>query len=66
ESGGDMKAIRRMRPEWAWSLKMAAERAGTAFFFKQWGNWSEQGIWRTHFPKSETLAGKKWHEMPWD
>jgi len=36
ESGGH---ARPMQPEWARSLRDQCQSAGTAFFFKQWGEW---------------------------
>jgi protein gp37 len=32
-----------MNPEWALSLRDQCERAGVAFFFKQWGDWKYSG-----------------------
>lgn len=42
ESGPAEKPIRPMHPVWANSLRNQCYRAGTKFFFKQWGEWVPQ------------------------
>jgi protein gp37 len=64
ESGGDLGQIRRMSPQWARNLRDLCRREEVAFFFKQWGNWGEDGEWRGRFPKSETLDGVLHHNFP--
>lgn len=39
ESGQAHLPIRPMEPEWVEAIRAQCERAGTAFFFKQWGAW---------------------------
>lgn len=66
ETGKDRTRIRRMMPEWARGLRDLAVASGTRFFFKQWGCWSPEGVWRAKPPKGEKLDGVLWHQMPWD
>ena len=49
---------RPMQPEWATSLRITCEKAGVAFFFKQWGGAR---------PKSggRILDGEEWNGFPW-
>jgi len=49
---------RPMRAEWATELRIACERFGAAFFFKQWGGAR---------PKSggRLLEGEEWNGFPW-
>ncbi len=49
---------RPMRAEWATELRVACERSGAAFFFKQWGGAR---------PKSggRLLDGEEWNGFPW-
>lgn len=65
ESGRSRDKIRPMSAEWARDLRDRALQLGTAFFFKQWGNWDQFGIW--HRSKAESgrlLDGRTWDEMP--
>jgi protein gp37 len=56
--GGESGARHRpVRPEWVRGLRAAAERTGTAFFFKQWGG-------RTPKAGGRLLDGRTWDEMP--
>lgn len=48
---------RRMREEWATSVRDQCEAAGVAFFFKQWGG-------RTPKAGGRLLEGRTWDEMP--
>jgi protein gp37 len=54
ESGSGHRPV---REEWIVDLRDQCQRAGTAFFFKQWGG---------HRPKAggRTLQGRTWDEMP--
>jgi protein gp37 len=54
ESGADHRLI---RAEWVRDLHDAAQSAGTAFFFKQWGG-------RTPKFGGRLLDGRTWDEMP--
>ena len=49
---------RTMEPAWATELRIACERDGVAFFFKQWGGAR---------PKSggRILEGEEWNGFPW-
>ena len=65
ESGSSKHLIRRMMPDWARDLRDRCGVANVPFFFKQWGNWDEHGVW--HQSKKETghlLDGKEHFEMP--
>jgi protein gp37 len=54
ESGPD---ARLMRPEWVVDLREQCQRAGTPFFFKQWGGRNKKQAGRQ-------LDGRTWDEMP--
>lgn len=65
ESGSSKKDIRRMMPDWARDLRDRCAAASVPFFFKQWGNWDEHGVW--HKSKKDAghlLDGKEHFEMP--
>lgn len=67
ESGRSRDKVRPMSPMWARDLRDMAQRSKTAFFFKQWGNWDQNGFW--HRSKAEAgrlLDGRTWDEMPGD
>ena len=62
---------RPMRPEWARSLRDQCQRAGTAFLFKQWGEWVPEDTWLRprmwRIGKHEAgrhLDGRLWDEYP--
>jgi protein gp37 len=61
ESG---RKARRMQPRWADNLRSQCEKAGVAFFFKQWGAWGADGQRRSKKANGRSLAGKLWNEMP--
>lgn len=61
ESG---KKARPMRPEWAENVRREAERAGVAFFFKQWGAWGPDGVKRSKSRNGRVLEGATFDEMP--
>jgi protein gp37 len=48
---------RHMDPEWVHEIERACRRAGTAFFFKQWGGRNKKATGRT-------LNGRTYDEMP--
>lgn len=65
ESGSSKKDIRRMMPDWARDLRDRCAAANVPFFFKQWGNWDEHGVW--HQSKKDAghlLDGMEHFEMP--
>ncbi len=69
ETGRDPARVRRMMPEWARNLRDLCARTHPfqpAFFFKQWGNWSEMGIWRKKAPHGEGVDGLAHHFYPED
>ena len=55
---------RRMRPEWATSIRDQCVAAGVPFFFKQWGAHDEDGIRRGKHATGRLLEGKAWSQMP--
>ena len=55
---------RPMRPEWARSVKLQCERAGVAFFFKQWGAHGSDGVKRSKKLNGRRLDGKIWDQLP--
>lgn len=55
---------RPMKPEWAQNVKVQAERAGAAFFFKQWGTWGSDGVRRNKKKNGRILEGQLWDAMP--
>ncbi|NDJ14057.1 MAG: phage Gp37/Gp68 family protein [Acidobacteriia bacterium] len=42
--GGESGSTRKMEKEWATSLRDQCEKLGVNFFFKQWGDYDENGI----------------------
>lgn len=61
ESG--LKA-RPMREEWALNVKRQAADRDIAFFFKQWGTWSCEGVKRNKHVNGKLLEGKIVQQMP--
>jgi protein gp37 len=58
ESGG--KSLRLMHPAWVRSLRDQCQRAGVAFYFKQWGDWAPQGEkYAVELPDTKKLKGRK-------
>jgi protein gp37 len=55
---------RRMNPQWAINIQKQCEEQGIAFFFKQWGTWSEDGVKRNKKENGSTLLGRTWKEEP--
>ena len=65
ESGNNRTKVRRMDITWVRDLRDRATAAGTSFFFKQWGNWSPDGVWhRSKKGAGRELDGRLWDEMP--
>jgi protein gp37 len=67
ESGG--RHARPIHPVWVRSLRDQCQKAGVAFFFKQWGSWvlGPEGFeYRGAAPKSggRLLDGREWNEYP--
>lgn len=61
ESG--LKA-RPMREEWALNVKRQAVDKNIAFFFKQWGTWSREGVKRNKHVNGKLLEGEIVQQMP--
>lgn len=63
ESGSKARHI---HPDWARSLRDQCKASGTAFFFKQWGEWAPQGTFpiaaaaRDCDPGTIEVCGPKW------
>ena len=57
-------AARRMREEWALSVRDRCRAVGVAFTFKQWGTWGPDGIRRDKKANGRLLAGRLWDERP--
>jgi protein gp37 len=55
---------RPMRPEWALNVQSQCDQKGTAFFFKQWGTWGEDGVRRSKKANGRVLLGREWNEEP--
>lgn len=55
---------RPMKAEWVESIHRQCQRAGTAFFFKQWGGWGSDGKRRAKKANGRTFNGRTWDEMP--
>lgn len=63
--GGESGAKSRpMRGKWAEKIQEQCETAGTAFFFKQWGAWGNDGVRRSKRANGRLLLGKTWDEIP--
>lgn len=64
-AGGESgQGARPMKPEWVESIRAQCEAAGTAFFFKQWGAWGEDGVRRTKKANGRLLNGKAYEAYP--
>ena len=61
ESGPE---ARRMREEWALSVRDQCQVTGVAFTFKQWGTWGLDGIRRDKKTNGRLLAGRLWDARP--
>jgi len=61
ESG---KNARPMKLEWVESIRDQCEKAGVAFFFKQWGGWGVDGKKRAKKFNGRELNGRTWDDMP--
>jgi protein gp37 len=61
ESG---KSARPIREEWIDEIYGHCLRAGTAFFFKQWGTWGEDNKRRSKKANGREYRGQTWDEMP--
>ena len=65
ESGRSRDKIRPMSIDWVRDLRDRCIEAKVAFFFKQWGNYDERGLWhRKKDNAGRELDGRTWDEMP--
>jgi len=55
---------RPMRESWVLNIKHQAEQANIAFFFKQWGTWSRDGVKRNKHVNGKLLEGNIVQQMP--
>ena len=55
---------RPMRESWVLNIMHQAEQADIAFFFKQWGTWSRDGVKRNKHVNGKLLEGKVIQQMP--
>jgi protein gp37 len=61
ESGS---SARPMKENWVLSIKEQAENQGSAFFFKQWGTWGDDGVKRNKRKNGKLINGKIYQTMP--
>lgn len=63
--GGESGNLARpMKEEWVRNIKNQCEKAGIAFFFKQWGTWGCDGVKRDKHKNGKLLDGKICQAMP--
>ena len=55
---------RPMKEQWALNVKRQADNGNIAFFFKQWGTWSREGVKRNKHVNGKLLEGKIVQNMP--
>lgn len=55
---------RPMLHEWAVNVQQQSEKAGAAFFFKQWGGWGADGVKRNKKYNGRELNGRTWDSYP--
>jgi protein gp37 len=55
---------RPMNPDWPKSIQKQCKEQKVAFFFKQWGTWSEDGKKRSKHINGSLLLGREWKEAP--
>jgi protein gp37 len=55
---------RPMQECWIENIQRSANKAGTAFFFKQWGGWGADGIKRHKKANGRLFHGKTWDAYP--
>jgi protein gp37 len=53
-----------MQENWVRSIQNQCTRSGTAFFFKQWGSWGDDGFKRNKKSNGRLLLGETWDEVP--
>lgn len=55
---------RPMQESWVMNIKDQARISNTAFFFKQWGTWGQDGVKRNKHANGKLLQGKVVQNMP--
>ncbi len=55
---------RKMNKEWVLNIKEQCELYHVPFFFKQWGEYGEDGVKRNKYKNGKLLNGKKYLEKP--
>ena len=55
---------RPMAESWVESIKRQADKAGVAFFFKQWGGWGADGVKRDKKANGRVFKGRIWNAYP--
>lgn len=55
---------RPMKEDWVLSIKEQTEQQGSAFFFKQWGTWGNDGVKRNKHENGKLIKGKIYQQMP--
>ena len=64
--GGESGVRARRTPvEWFRSIRDRCIENETAFFFKQWGAWGEDGIKRSKYENGSVLDGQTWKQYPY-
>lgn len=64
-TGGESGSRARPTDEhWFRQLRNRCVETGTAFFFKQWGTWGEDGIKRSKKENGRLLDGVEWSQYP--
>ncbi len=53
-----------MEPDWAENIQKQCLKSNVLFFFKQWGSWESDGVFRNKKANGRLLQGRKWDEMP--
>ena len=63
--GGESKGGRPMEKKWAVSLREQCRKSDIPFFFKQWGDFNEEGVRQKEKKEGgATLDGRIYHEYP--
>jgi protein gp37 len=55
---------RRMKADWVVNVKRQCEECRVPFFFKQWGQWGDDGKKRSKRENGRLLLGRTWDEYP--
>jgi protein gp37 len=57
---------RKMEADWVRNLRDQCVRAGVSFFFKQWGEFNQEGERVGKKKAGRVLDGREWNEMPYE